>query len=126
MAGRDLQRTAASERGRALAEEAISAHGGSQAWERAQEVRVRVSSGAYAIWTYVSAPFVFLREGYELRQLDPWEEQGERWRRLAVRFPQGVQTHSREQVFYIDPRGLIRRHDYTAEPFGSWARAAHY
>jgi hypothetical protein len=211
MAGPDLEPSAASERGRALAEEAISAHGGSQAWERAQEVRVRVSSGgfafasklqghavrgvearvattgqhvifepypsegqrgildqdgsvrietlggepvrarpnpraafgdlrhrlwwdrldilyfgAYAIWTYVSAPFVFLREGYDLRELDPWEEQGERWRRLAVRFPEGVQTHSREQVFYIDSRGLIRRHDYTAEPFGSWAKAAHY
>jgi hypothetical protein len=82
--------------------------------------------GTYAIWTYISTPFVFLREGYELRELDPWEERGESWRRLAVRFPEGVHTHSREQVFYIDDAGLIRRHDYTAEPFGGWAKAAHY
>jgi hypothetical protein len=82
--------------------------------------------GTYAIWTYISTPFVFLREGYELRELAPWEERGERWRRLAVRFPDGVHTHSREQVFYVDEAGLIRRHDYTAEPFGGWAKAAHY
>jgi hypothetical protein len=82
--------------------------------------------GTYAIWTYLSAPFVFLEEGYQLSELEPWQEGGEIWRRLEVRFPAHVQTHSREQVFYIDPAGLIRRHDYTAEPFGSWARAAHY
>lgn len=82
--------------------------------------------GTYAMWTYLSAPFVFTRTGYELRRLDPWEEDGERWDRLLVRFPPGVHTHSREQVFYLDSTGLIRRHDYTAEPFGEWAKAAHY
>jgi hypothetical protein len=82
--------------------------------------------GTYAIWTYVSTPFVFLRAGYELRELAPWDERGQTWRRLAVRFPEAVHTHSREQVFYIDDAGLIRRHDYTAEPFGGWAKAAHY
>jgi hypothetical protein len=82
--------------------------------------------GAYAIWTYISAPFVFAQDGYEVREIEPWEENNERWRRLAVRFPEGVQTHSRDQVFYFDGDGLIRRHDYTAEPLGSWANAAHY
>jgi hypothetical protein len=82
--------------------------------------------GCYAIWTYVSAPFVFAREGYETRELEPWRESGEQWRRLAVRFPDDVHTHCRGQVFHIDAGGLIRRHDYTAEPIGGWARAAHY
>jgi hypothetical protein len=82
--------------------------------------------GTYAIWTYLSTPFVFARADYDVRVLDPWEENGERWRRLAVRFPDDVHTHSREQVFYIDANGLIRRHDYTAEPIGGWAKAAHY
>jgi hypothetical protein len=46
---------------------------------------------------------------------------------LAVTFPEHVHTHSREQVFYVDAKdGLIRRHDYTAEPIGGWAKAAHY
>ena len=82
--------------------------------------------GAYAIWTYLSTPFVFARDGYELTELGPWEEEGERWERLGVRFPAELHTHSREQVFYIDAAGLIRRHDYTAEPIGAWAKAAHY
>jgi hypothetical protein len=82
--------------------------------------------GTYAMWTYVSTPFVFAREDYMAREIDAWVEDGERWRRLAVTFPAHVHTHSREQVFYIDAAGLIRRHDYTAEPIGKWARAAHY
>lgn len=82
--------------------------------------------GTYAMWTYISTPFVFAREGYELAELDPWEERGERWRRLAVRFPDDVHTHCREQVLHIDANGLIRRHDYTAEPLSSRANAAHY
>jgi len=82
--------------------------------------------GTYAIWTYIASPFVFADDGYRLRELEPWLENDETWRRLAVTFPADLQTHSREQVFYIDDAGLIRRHDYTAEPIGQWARAAHY
>ena len=80
----------------------------------------------YAIWTYVSTPFVFTREDYQLSELDPWVENGERWSRVAVTFPEHVHTHSRRQIFYVDANGLIRRHDYTAEPIGRWAKAAHY
>ena len=82
--------------------------------------------GTYAMWTYMTAPFVFAREDFAARELDAWDEGEERWRRLAVDFPDSVHTHSREQVFYFDDRGLIRRHDYTAEPIGGWAKAAHY
>lgn len=82
--------------------------------------------GGYAMWTYVSVPFVLTRPGYVVEELPPWREGDETWRPLRVTFPAGVHTHSREQVFYLDDRGLIRRHDYTAEPFGSWAKAAHY
>jgi hypothetical protein len=80
----------------------------------------------YAIWTYISTPFVLAEPGYETHEIDPWRENGERWRRLAVRFPERVDTHSREQVFYYDEQGLLRRHDYTAEPIGRLAQAAHY
>jgi hypothetical protein len=79
-----------------------------------------------ALWTYISTPFVFERDGYEVRELEPWSEHGELFRRLAVRFPAYVHTHSREQVFYIDESGLIRRHDYTADPISKLAKAAHY
>ncbi len=80
----------------------------------------------YAIWTYTATPFVFALDGYELTELEPWSEDGETWERIGVRFPASVHTHSREQVFYVDEQGRIRRHDYTAEPAGGWARAAHF
>jgi hypothetical protein len=82
--------------------------------------------GTCALWTYLCSPFVFTREGFEVRELTPWDEDGARWRRLAVTFPAAVHTHCREQVFYLDEAGLIRRHDYTAEPIGAWAKAVHY
>jgi len=37
-------------------------------------------------------------------------------RRLQVRFPPRVVTHSSEQTFYFDRDGLLRRIDYTSEP----------
>ena len=80
----------------------------------------------YALWTYLSLPFLLARPEYGVRELEPWQEGGETWRRLAVTFPAGIHTHCREQVLHLDERGLIRRHDYTAEPIGSWAHAAHY
>lgn len=80
----------------------------------------------YAIWNYLSEPFLLTNPGFEIREIDPWPEGNETWRRLQVHFPPGVATHSPEQVFYFDEGGLLRRHDYTAEVFGSWAKAAHY
>jgi hypothetical protein len=80
----------------------------------------------YAMWNYACAPFLLAGEGFESREIEPWDEDGERWRRLAVRFPPTIPTHSREQVFHFDASGRLRRHDYTAEVFGGWAKAAHY
>ncbi len=82
--------------------------------------------GGYALWNYFCAPFLLLRPGFVLEELPSWEERGERWRRLRVLFPPAVPTHCREQVYYFDAGGLVRRLDYTAEVFGRWARAAHY
>ena len=82
--------------------------------------------GASALWAYLATPFVFTDPGFHVRAGDPWEERGERWRTLAVTFPAEIHTHSREQLFYVGDDGLIRRHDYTAEEFGQWAKSAHY
>lgn len=80
----------------------------------------------YALWGYATAPFIFRRPGFEVEEAEPWREHGESWRALRVRFPEDVPAHSREQVYYFDERGLLRRNDYTAEVFGSWAKATHY
>jgi hypothetical protein len=82
--------------------------------------------GGYALWGYLNAPFMFRRPGFELEEIEPWSEDGESWRGLRVRFPEGIPAHSREQRYYFDERGLLRRNDYTAEVFGSWAKAANY
>ncbi|MFI2352475.1 hypothetical protein ACH492_36915 [Streptomyces sp. NPDC019443] len=79
-----------------------------------------------ALWTYVSLPFVLADEAYDVEELEPWSEHDKMWRRLRVCFPGEIHTHCREQILYLDERGLIRRHDYTAELFGNWAKAAHY
>jgi hypothetical protein len=82
--------------------------------------------GGYAMWNYLCTPFLWHAEGIQLAEGAPWREAGEIWQSLKVRFPAGWPTHSPEQIFYIDDRGYIRRHDYTARVIGPYARAAHY
>jgi hypothetical protein len=60
------------------------------------------------------------------REVDPWIEGGERYRRLRVTFPEAYPTHSSEQTFYFDEHLLLRRLDYEPTVFASWARAAQY
>ncbi len=59
----------------------------------------------------VTSPFILAQPGVMAEEIAPWSEQGETWRRLRVTFPETIATHSREQIFYIDTDGLIRRHD---------------
>lgn len=80
----------------------------------------------YALWGYVNAPFILARPDFEVQEIDPWTENGERWQGLEVAFPATVPAHSRVQRYYFDDRGLLRRNDYTAEVFGNWAKATHY
>jgi hypothetical protein len=80
----------------------------------------------YAMWNYLTTPYLLTREGVNAREGEPLTEGDETWRRLEVDFPLGVPTHSAHQTFFVDAAGLIRRHDYTAEVIGRWARAAHH
>jgi len=73
----------------------------------------------YGIWNYLTAPFVFTYPGVEAREIDPWDEAGQTWRRLHVTFPASIATHSPRQVFYFDADGLQRRMDYVTEILGS-------
>jgi hypothetical protein len=80
----------------------------------------------YAMWNYLTFPYLLSGEGFDLAEGEPWREGGEIWRRLEATFPAGIDSHSARQIFYIDPRGLLRRHDYVAEVVGRWAKAGHY
>jgi hypothetical protein len=79
----------------------------------------------YAMWTYLTQPFTFAFPGFETAELDPWEEAGERWRRLGVSWPSRLATHSSEQTLYFNDDSQLVRHDYDVEITGG-TNAAHY
>jgi hypothetical protein len=73
----------------------------------------------YANWNYSTTPFLFTYPGFVTKEIEPWHEAGQTWRRLHVRFPSSIATHSPEQVLYFDAMGLQRRMDYITEVLGS-------
>jgi hypothetical protein len=77
----------------------------------------------YAMWTYLTSPFSLV--DFDSEEVEPWQEHGETWRALRVRFPEAITTHSTEQTFYFDESGLLRRHDYDVE-VSAGSGAAHY
>jgi hypothetical protein len=78
-----------------------------------------------AMWTYLTQPFTFAMPGFQTSELEPWDESGQRWRRLRVIWPSNLATHSTEQTLYFDDDGLLARHDYDVEINGG-NTAAHY
>lgn len=82
--------------------------------------------GGYAMWCYLTTPYLLTRNGVRVEEGDPWQEDGHTWRRLHAEFSPEIDTHSPRQTFYFDADGLLRRHDYVALVVGQWAKAAHY
>jgi hypothetical protein len=80
---------------------------------------------SYALWNYLTEPFLLSYPGVEAREIDPWQESSETWGRLHVTFPRAIATHNPEQVFYFDESGMQRRMDYAPEVNGG-APIAHY
>jgi hypothetical protein len=81
----------------------------------------------YAMWNYLTTPLLLTRAEVEVSEGKPWAAPGgERWRRLDARFDPSLHTHSERQVFWVGGDSVLRRHDYTADVVGGWARAAHH
>jgi hypothetical protein len=78
-----------------------------------------------AMWTYLNTPFLLAEPGVDAEELEPWKEKGETWRRLRVKFPANIVTHSTVQTLYFDQRGLLKRHDYDVDIAGG-TPGAHY
>lgn len=72
----------------------------------------------YALWTYLTTPFLFRLPGFQTEEIEPWENGDIIWRRLKVTFPAYVPTHSPQQIFYFDETGLLCREDYSVEIMG--------
>jgi hypothetical protein len=81
--------------------------------------------GGYANWNYLTAPFLLSRKGVVVEAREPLQGDMASLTRLQVTFPDDIPTHSRRQIFYFDDQRMLRRLDYTAEPVGGWAHAAH-
>ena len=73
----------------------------------------------YALWGYVSAPFIFTRPGFEVEEIEPWHEDGETLARAARPVSRTTSPPTRASSSTTSTTdGLIRRNDYTAEVFG--------
>jgi len=72
-----------------------------------------------AMWTYLNTPFLLAWPGVEAEEIEPWRAGNGIWRRLAVRFPADIATHSAVQTLYFDAEGLLKRHDYDVEIAGN-------
>jgi hypothetical protein len=79
----------------------------------------------YAMWTYLSEPYSLTLPGVHTEELGKWNEDGQIWRRLLVRYPANIATHSAEQILYVDTDGLLRRRDYVVD-IAAGSPAAHY
>jgi hypothetical protein len=83
----------------------------------------RAYFNGYALWTYLTTPFLLATVGFEVREIEAWREGGEIWRGLRATFPAPIASHSTEQDFYFGPDMLIRRHDYRVEIAGNFPAA---
>jgi hypothetical protein len=68
-----------------------------------------------AWWTYLTAPFLFTYDGFDVEEVQPFVEAGVSYRTLRVVFPDDVDSHTAEQFFHFDETGLLFRHTYTVD-----------
>jgi hypothetical protein len=81
----------------------------------------RAYFNGYALWTYLTTPFLMALPGFTVTEIDPVEENGERWFGLQAHFPDRFASHSRLQEFYFGSDFLLRRHDYRVDVAGGFA-----
>jgi hypothetical protein len=78
-----------------------------------------------ASWNYFVAPFLFARGDFVTEETWPWRENGQVWRTLSVTYPETIAAPSRQQTYYFDSAGLLRRLDDTVDVLGA-DPAVHY
>ncbi|MFF7187410.1 hypothetical protein ACFZAR_19665 [Streptomyces sp. NPDC008222] len=83
----------------------------------------RAYFNGYALWTYLTTPFLLTMPGFTVTDIEPWREGDEVWRGLRATFPPEIASHSDEQDFYFGSDGLLRRHDYHVDVAGGFAAA---
>src|SRR5687768_5459867 len=83
----------------------------------------RAYFNGYALWIYLTTPFLLTLPGVSVSEIAPVTEDGEVWPGLQADFPPEIATHSRLQEFYFGPDHLLRRHDYRVDVAGGFPAA---
>ncbi|MEV0070505.1 hypothetical protein [Amycolatopsis sp. NPDC050768] len=96
--------------------ESFAGHGLTTPWDPLH----RAYFNGYALWTYLTTPFLLAGEGFSVVETAPVVVNGERWHVLEATFPDSVASHSRVQRFFFGPDGLLRRHDYNVDVAGGF------
>ena len=89
-------------------------------WTRPWDPLQRAYFNGYALWTYLTSPFLLALPGLSVRELEPVDENGLELTGFQVRFGPNFASHSTLQEFYFGPDLLLARHDYRVEIAGGF------
>ena len=80
----------------------------------------RAYFNGYALWTYLTTPFLLALDGVTVREIAPVENDRQTWVGLQAQFPPEIASHSSLQEFYFGDDHLLRRHDYRVDVAGAF------
>ncbi|MCW2516603.1 MAG: hypothetical protein JWR11_5645 [Mycobacterium sp.] len=96
--------------------QSFAGHDFSTPWNPLQ----RAYFNGYALWTYLTTPFLLAMDDVAVREIDSVSDGGETWRGLQAVFPPQIASHSRVQEFYVGDDYRMRRHDYRVDVAGGF------
>lgn len=98
---------------------AFAGHDRRTAWDPLH----RAYFNGYALWLYLTTPFLLAQEGVKVYEIEPWVEADETWSVLRAEFTDSIATHSPVQDFFFGDDLLLRRHDYCVDVAGGFEAA---
>ena len=96
--------------------ESFAGHTLTTPWDPLQ----RAYFNGYALWTYLTSPFLLSLPGISVDELQPVQDGGVELTGFQVRFGAGFASHSTVQEFHFGPDLLLARHDYRVDVAGGF------
>src|ERR1700730_882632 len=81
----------------------------------------RAYFNGYALWTYLTTPFLLTLPGFTVTEIDTVHLAGKEWAGRGAPSPDSLASHSRVQEFYFNSDYLLCRHDYRVDVAGGVA-----
>jgi hypothetical protein len=97
--------------------DSFAGHTLSTPWDPLQ----RAYFNGYALWTYLTSPFLMSLPGLAVRELGPVDDNGVELTGFQVQFGPNFASHSTLQEFYFGPDLLLARHDYRVDIAGGFS-----